>query len=249
MAKQRHLKNAPITEAMIDIRVKLPKGFQAREFSGLRERLSEGYPKVNERHVLRGHHEIKDGHPIAHPIEDLGVQGYFFKNSDETNIVQFRIDGFTFNRLKPYTKWEDILKKAQELWPLYYEITTPEAITRLAVRYINHLRIPIPFDDFSEYLTAPPNIPEELPQAVISFLNRVTIYDSTNDIAANITQSLENIPQSNNFIILILDIDVFKQKDFLLDNQKIWDTFEMLHEMKNSIFFNSLTEKAVRLFE
>jgi uncharacterized protein (TIGR04255 family) len=249
MAKQRYLKNAPITEAMIDIRVKLPKEFQIEEFTTLKESLSDRYPKVKEQHVLRGHNEIKDGQPILHSIEDLGIRGYFFRTHDEKDVVQFRIDGFTFNRLQPYTKWEDMLKKAQELWPLYSEIATPEAITRLAVRYINHLRIPLPFDDFSDYLNAPPNIPEELPQAVINFLNRVTIYDSTHDIAANITQSLENITQPNNFIIVILDIDVFKQGDFPTDNQEIWKLFEKLREMKNLIFFNSITENAVRLFE
>ncbi len=248
MAQQRHLNNAPITEALIDIRTKLPDSFQTKEFIPLKEKLSNNYPIVEEQSLLRGHHEIKNGKPIDLQIENLGIQGFLLKTNDKKQVVQFRIDGFTFNRLRPYSDWVDIRKEAQELWPLYMKFAKPEAVTRLAVRYINQLNIPLPIHDFSEYLISAPNIPEELPQAVMSFLNRVTIYDSTQEITANITHSFESVPQPNS-VTIILDIDVFKQGDFPIDNKEIWYIFEKLRDMKNRIFFSSITEKAARLFE
>ncbi len=248
MVQQRHLNNAPITEALIDIRAKLPDSFQIEEFIPLKKKLSRNYPTLNKQLLFKGHHEIKNGKYIDPHIEDLGIQGFLFKTNDKKQVVQFRNDGFTFNRLKPYSEWVDIRKEAQELWPLYMKIAKPEALTRLAVRYINKINIPLPFNDFSEYLISAPNIPEKLPQAVVGFLNRVTIYDSTQDITANITHSFENVHQSNS-ITIILDIDVYKQGDFPIDNKEMWYIFEKLRDMKNRIFFSSITEKAARLFE
>lgn len=248
MAQQRHLENAPITEALLDIRAKLPKEFHTKEFLPLMEKLSKQYPISKEQRAWEGQHKIDKGQYVESSVKDLGIQGYFLKTSDEKNIVQLRIDGFTLNRLKPYKNWEKILSDAQNLWPLYMKITKPEAVTRLAVRYINKLNIPLPINDFSEYLISAPNIPEKLPQEVVGFLNRVTIYDSTKDITANITHSFESVPQRN-YITIILDIDVYKQGDFPSDNEEMWYIFEKLRDMKNRIFFNSITEDTARLFE
>ena len=75
--------------------------------------------------------------------------------------MQFRINGFTFNRLKPYTSWGDILPQVKDLWSLYIDIASPESITRIAVRYINNIEIPKPDNIvFSDYLKVPPKIPD-----------------------------------------------------------------------------------------
>ena len=248
MAKERHLKNAPITEALIDFRVQLPKDFQVQKFSELKERLRQRYPKVEEQRLFQVHHEIKSGQTVLHPTKDMGIQGYFFKTEDERNIAQFRIDGFTLNRLKPYTNWRNLATEARSLWDIYTDTASPETITRLAVRYINQLKFPLPFDDFSDYLVAPPNLPPDLPQEVAGFLSRVNVYDSESNIAANITQALEGIT-SPDFVIIILDIDVSTQRDLPINDEETWGVLEKLHEMKNRIFSSSLTEKAVRLFE
>ncbi len=55
---------------------------------------------------------------IALGIVALVYQG-FSKTPDRLNVAQFRRDGFTFNRLRPYTKWEEIRPEALRLWQLY----------------------------------------------------------------------------------------------------------------------------------
>ena len=78
------------------------------------------------------------------------------------------MDGFTFSRLKPYETWENLRDEAYRLWQKYREITSPEII-RVALRYINKLEFPLPIKNFSDYLTAAPIVPAELPQGVSSF--------------------------------------------------------------------------------
>ena len=240
MAKQKHLTKAPIVEAIIDFRVKLPNTFQAEELSSLKKELPN-YPKIEGRRRYKGIFK-----PRPEVTEDV-FQGYFFKTEDEKNIAQFRIDGFTFNRLKPYTNWEDIFTEAKRLWSIYISKTSPDSITRLALRYINHINIPEPINNFSDYFEAPPNIPDRIPKSISSFLTKMVIHYPEQNIEVNFIQAFEK--NIKNMDTIILDIDVYKQKEYSINDETIWSIFEKFHEIKNDIFFNNITEKTVRLFE
>lgn len=160
MQEYLHLKNAPITEAIIDFRVKLHPDFQVKEFFSLKKELHEKYPTVRERKMIEGTLEIRDGKPIQTLPVDKGLYGYFFESNDGKNVAQFRKDGFTFSRLKPYTRWEEVIQEARTLWNKYVKISSPEYVTRIATRYINHLNIPLPIAGLSDYLASPPKIPD-----------------------------------------------------------------------------------------
>ncbi len=251
MAKPRHLKNAPIVEAIIDLRVKLPSTFDITRFSSLRERLRDDYPKMEQTQQIQFEFQVR-GKQFQQTLKDKGLEGYFFKSDDSKNVAQFKRDGFTFSRLQPYTEWDTVLAEAKRLWKSYVTKASPELVTRIAVRYINRMNIPLPVDDFAEYLTAPPTVPNTLPQAVSLFMTRVTICDEERGIFANITQALQKGAKPD-FITIILDIDVYKPQDKSMtggfEESKIWPTFEQLRELKNRIFFDSITEKTARLFE
>ena len=248
MAKQRHLKNAPISEAIIDLRTKLPSKFNAKELKSLKKEFRDRFPKIQERRFIKGEFKIKAGKYPPTIKKDEGLHGYFFRPEDEKKVVQFRIDGFTFSLLKPYTEWETFRDEAKELWKLYKDIAHPESLKRIAVRYINHMEIPLPITNFSEYLTAPPKVPEKLPGNISGFLSKVVIYDPTLHISSNIVQAFEKSTKPN-YINIILDLDVYKLMEFDVNNGEIWSIFEKLHDIKNQIFFNSITEKTARLFE
>lgn len=248
MAKQRHLINAPIVEALIDIRAKLPKSFEVEKFKSLKDRLHETYPKVEERRLFSGGFEIQKG-KTSQFSKDMGLHGFFFKTEDELYVAQFRVDGFTFSRLKPYTSWEEVLPIARRMWSLYVEIGSPEFITRIAVRYINQLKIPFQFEQFSEILEAPPTLPEGVPDKVSSFLTRQVVHDPVTGIAVNFIQALEGRTPDEQNIVVLLDIDAYKLQDFEPNDERVFQEFETLRTMKNRFFFNSITERIVRLFE
>ncbi len=248
MAEQRHLINAPISEAIIDFRTKLPAKFDAKELKSLKREFFDRFPKIQERRFIKSEIRVKSGKHPPTIEKDEGIHGYFFRPEDEKKVIQFRIDGFTFSFLKPYTEWETFRNEAKELWKLYIDISHPESLTRIAVRYINHIEIPLPITDFSEYLTAPPNVPERLPGNISGFLSKVVIHDPTLQISSNIVQAFEKSTKPN-YVNIILDIDVYKLMEFDVDNGEIWSIFEKIHDIKNQIFFNSITEKTARLFE
>jgi uncharacterized protein (TIGR04255 family) len=249
MAIQRHLNNAPIVEAVIDIRVNLKSAFKEDEISSLKNVLGEQYPTSETIKIFEGGFGLVKGEPWVDTLKDKGIDGFRFKSKDEKNIVQFKNDGFTFNRLKPYTSWNNVIVDAKSLWGIYFSNFSVERVTRIAVRYINQLDIPLPIKDFKDFLTRPPDVPDDVPDAISSFLCRIVLHDVERSISANVAQALEKSIKPD-FANIILDIDVYKNVDMQSDNyEQIWVILEQLHKLKNKIFFNSITESTARLFE
>ena len=248
MVSPRHLNNAPIVEAVVDIRVKLPTDVGLEKLALISETISGHYPRRRERRRYEGTIEFKIGESPKQSAIDKGPDGYIYTSNDERQVVQIRLNGFTFSRLKPYQTWENLRDEAQKLWKLYVKFASPEIVTRIAVRYINRLNIPLSIKDFGDYLAAPPIVPPDLPQGVSSFLTRTVIIEPALKASAAITQALE--PRaSKDFLTILLDIDVFRQVQFDIESNETWELLEGFRHFKNKIFFDSVTEGTLRLCE
>ena len=117
MPEPRHLNNAPITEALIDFRIAPPVKVPPAQMAETRERIRDRYPTMQERKEFQGEIKVEGGRLVAN-TKSLGLLGYFLKTEDELTVVQFRNDGFTLNRLKPYTSWGELFPEALRLWDL-----------------------------------------------------------------------------------------------------------------------------------
>ncbi len=242
------LKNAPITEALIDIRVKLSSSVDAEKLDSIYELIKEQYPVKQKQKVSEFKFETKA--EVIVKSSEAKMHGYRYITSDKKQIVQTRLDGFTFSRLHPYITWEQLHDEAYRLWKIYVDITSPELISRVAVRYINNLNIPMPIGDFGEYLTAPPVVPEKLPQGISSFFSRIVLPKPSINSFAIITQALETIIDTSKSLPLILDIDAIHHNPDGLSEEEAWNKLEELRYFKNEIFFNSMPiNKIKELYE
>jgi len=247
-ARPRHLKRAPITEALIDFRVQLGEGFSVEKFEDLARKVAQEYPTSDKIRTVFAKFDV--GGAIAKPDIKHGELGVLVKNPDKKTQAQFRIDGFTLNRLEPYTRWEEIYPETIRLWHLYTEAANPLAVVRLATRYINKLNLPLPVADLRDYLIAPPRVPEGLPQVLKAYLTRLIIHDPLVGHSAIVTQSSEPNPMDPEHVTVLLDIDAFKEVSLKPAEQgEIDRVLGLLHDFKNDIFFNSITQTASELFE
>ena len=249
MSEFPHLNKAPITEALVDLRVKLPEGTDLEKLASIHQSISSDYPKKQERMRMEGEIDIKSGKFISRMTS---VDGYIYRSGDEKQVVQTRLDGFTFSRLKPYQNWETLRQEALRLWEIYSEIAEPEAITRVALRYINLMEIPLPINDFSQYLTSPPIIPDKLPQEINNFLIRYAFHHPLFAADAIVTQSLKTTTggETPTHLPVIIDIDVFTVPSSAnRSTEKIWSIINGLRKFKNLVFFNSITPESVELFK
>jgi len=242
------LTKAPIKEALIDIRVKLSSDFDVKKIDSIYEKIKETYPGKEEQTVSQIQLERQPGKESFKSFTK--INGYRYLSTNKDKIFQARLDGFTFNRLPPYTIWEELRNEAKRLWLLYKDATSPEVITRVALRYINNLNIPMSMD-FGDYLMAPPALPEGLPQGLDGFLIRLNVHIPELEANAIITQALEPMPVKSDKIPVILDIDVFKEKTEApgIEEGEAWSLLERMRHFKNEVFFKFITEKLKEIYK
>ena len=239
-----HLENAPIVEAVIDFRVVSQEQVSAETFADLGSSVGEQYAKAGSIQSIEARFGVLHGKPLgaSQILTDIG-----FRYQTATEIAQFRVDGFTFSKTVPYTTWEEVSDEAFRLWKVYVDAAKPRQVSRVAVRYINQMQLPA-VKDLGEYLTAPIQLPEPIPQMIREFLTRVCVHDDKRNASAVIVQALEPRVDDPNTISLLLDIDAFREIRESPDDPELPSVFAQLRQLKNEIFFASITEKIVEKY-
>lgn len=250
MARQRHLDRAPIREAIIDIQ--FAPAADMKFIAELGNSIGDGYRKPSDiwqASIGVNFEQVGAGGTTAR----RALVGKRFDGFDGKHVLQCRVNGFTFSRLPPYEDWTQIRTRAKACWDCLSQGLGASAISRLAVRYINALPLPLPIGDFRDYLEAPPQIPARLPQEISGFVHQVLMADREAKASAIVTQALEN-PSSGgsgpNAVTILFDIDTFRGVDIpAADGAAVWQILDDLRNLKNRIFFEHLTERTVELFE
>ncbi len=240
-----HLGRAPIREALFDVRVRLPESVSAAQLEAAHAMVASGYPEKRTRRWLKSRVPIQRDGRVVELSAEYGVSGYAFFSADEKQVAQFRLDGFTFSRLTPYQSWETFVSEARRVWDIFHAELQPEAIIRVALRYINELVVPVSDRGWKEYLKVPPQFPVAAVERPISeFLTRYAVDDmgthSTWLVTLSMSAAAENSKRK-----LLLDIDVFREASF--NDAQIWETADLLRQAKNTIFFGTLSDAALEL--
>jgi uncharacterized protein (TIGR04255 family) len=238
------LNNAPIVEAVIDIRVFREPVVSPDTFAGLNPSIGEKYSAVQPIHSFEARFGIESG-KISDSAQRRSDFGWRYQAG--TEVAQFRVDGFTFSKLEPYTTWEDVFGEAFRLWEVYLRLAKPAQLSRIAVRYINRMRVS-GSRSISEFLEAPPTLPEPIPPVMKDFLTRVHVADEARNSAAVIVQALE--PQFDpNVMSLLLDIDAYHELSVDPTDPELPALFQQLRELKNEIFYASITERSAEMYQ
>jgi uncharacterized protein (TIGR04255 family) len=246
MSEPKHLKNAPIVEAIIEFVVSPPAGFELEKILELKQKLGSSYPVVND--IQENTIQFQVGQPVDAQSSKRVHVGYRFNSEDGLHVAQLRPNQFLFSRLKPYDTWEQFSAEALKIWRLYASIVSPIlSVNRVAVRFINQLNLPLPAN-FEDYLTVPPRIPAGLPQQASGFFSQIVIEDAQNKISTALIQVTQPLTDPA-FLTVIIDINSFRQGDFGVDEGKIWSILQTLRDTKNRVFFSAITEKTSKIYE
>ena len=241
MTERLKLSNPPITEAVIDIKVRLDENFNPENFSQVYEDIRNEYPNKMPRSQLTVGVDMP-----THNISKWGnFVGYWFQSEDKEKIVQFRNDGFSFNKLQPYSSWEEISEEARELWKRYKKITPNLHIWRVGVRYINHIATSRGSGllELEKYLSEPPSAPRGIQGELSGFLSRISVKTEEQNIFCTVTTTF-----NLDLDAIILDIDAYKERETGFEDESVQEVLETLREVKNNIFENSLTSSALQSY-
>lgn len=238
--------NAPITEALVDIRVAHQQSTSLetlRKFGGA---IRGRYPSEATRDVLQGQFTFGASGPQTQSTRK--TVGYIFHSADRKQAVQARLDGFTFSRFAPYKDWRHLIDETKSLWDIFASLLSPASVTRVAVRYVNQINLPLQgVLTFEDYFRTFPKMDLDEAIALEQFLLRLVMPQVDLNAQLILTEAL--LPPQNATLGVILDIDLFRE-NLSLDARsgQIWEILDLFRERKNKYFEASITDKARELF-
>lgn len=240
----------PVREAIIDIQIDALPEEVLPKLKECGTEFESSYPKTKTQYLGKISMKFSDADMTSEQNKQL--LGYIFQSSDENRCVQLRLDGFTFNLLKPdpmaaWPGWNVLRDEARRAWDKYVTATRTTEIRRFAVRYINQIVIPEGKIKHSDYFTEAPRIPEGLPQDLKHFFSRIEVHNPDPEAFIIITQAPAPNPYHSQ-PTFTLDIDVIRERRMPLDSFDLWRALDHFRELKNTVFEASLHPKAKKLF-
>lgn len=248
---QRRYKNAPITEAVIEIRVQ-PDGPKApSDLQQLGEELKRQFPKQAPMQLVRLGVTVPPGAPAGAPFKEVSSQhvGLRLSSADDRRVLQIRGNGLAYSHLAPYTDWPTFRGEARPLWDRYRKLCPTAKLTRCALRYINRVDIPGVKIEVPDYFRLYPEVPDDLPQHdVVSMTLNVQIPQQDLDCMATINQGLVDPPRPD-VISVLLDIDIFRLGIEKWEDTQVWEFLEKLRVRKNELFEGCITDRTRELID
>lgn len=244
------LVHPPIVEAILDIDCAMPPGQKISELEKpVFQQLQDRYPKL--RGLLLQSHQIEP-QPDRPPKLSVSqaVQALQFLHADERQLVQFRAQGFSFNRLAPYTRLDDYLPEIQRTWKIFLATAKPAQIRQVRLRYINRIFLPTGGRaiDLNEFLALGPQLPDETGMNLTSFLHQHTAVETATGNQVNIL--LVSEPHETDRAPIILDITASHSGLAEAENWAwLLETIKSLRDLKNTVFRKTLTERCLNLFQ
>ena len=250
MTEERKLDNPPIIEAVLDIDC----DFQAElDFKKIevraRKELAKSYPKLRRQFFHEQQFEAKVNETPKFSVKG-GLQGLQFLRQDEKQLIQFRRQGFSFNRLAPYSSLDAYLPQIKKCWTLYAKLASPVQINSIRLRYINRILLPLVNGNvnFDEYLLNGPRVADPERLALVGFLNQYAAIDKKSGHQINSVITLQPVDKNDKLPIIldngVVAVEAAQVDDWPWIRSKILE----LREVKNHIFWNTLKEKCLNQF-
>lgn len=232
---------------MIDLRVNYGRAISLAELKTFGTLVKRDYPLESNRDLIQG--QLNFGATEPQVQSSKATIGYIFQTADRKQAVQARLDGFTVSRLPPYQSWEKLRDETKRLWVVFKQALQPAFITRVAVRYVNQINLPLQGGNlkFEDYLQTFPKMEVEEDVFLEEFFLRLVM--PQNDLHAKLILTEALLPPQNDRLGVILDIDLFRENVSIdADSMETWDVLEEFRHRKNRFFESSITDQTRKLF-
>jgi len=248
MQEGRHYANAPIVDAVIDMRVQFsaePPSVEALE--KFAKNYSDRFQTLTHIQTVRIDVGVGADGEVSETQKPTNVKGVRLEGTER--ILILKPTGFTYGHRPPYSRWELFKREAQALWNDYCNIFQPESVSRHAVRYINRIVVPEAQVEADKYFSLHPNIPIGIPEAVVGMLMQLRFeFSDAPGVGCIVNLGLTDAAQDEGLAFL-LDIDVFGTINVAPRRSDLWERLEFLRGVKNRMFEASITDKARELFK
>lgn len=231
----------PIAEGLIEIRFQpdLPDKALRRLMDSGKKR----YSRVEEQVEIEFNFDLEAGKNAT----KQQFSGARCLSDDGADITIFSKGSLTVTRLAPYMGWPALKERAERELEEVRSVAPDRRFTRLGVRYVNRIDVPIENGQFSPepYLTVFPMRPPILAggpaQAFAVSIGGCKVGDYFVNVNTGIAP-----PQLIGHAALLVDIDTYIEAD--MDARSLAEKLEGVRVTKNAVFEGLITDKARGLF-
>lgn len=246
--KTKQYKSAPITEAVIELRLQPSTPVDKAALRELAESLKADFPKQAPMQFLSMGIARQPDQTFQQSVSQ-SIIGVRLAKADDSRVLQIRQEGYAYSHMAPYTDWDTFRTEALPLWKRYRELYPEARLSRCALRYINRIDIPEAQIEIYDYFSLYPKIPEALPQQdVIGMTLNLQMPQKDLECVANVQQAISE-PVKPGQISFILDIDIFRLQIESWNDEEAWGFLEKLRERKNEIFEACITDRTRGLID
>ncbi len=234
-----HLEHAPIIEAIIEIKCPPEVPWKEDTIPDEAAKRLQGYQFWDSRSEYSQSVNFKDNVPVPETMDKVGWKGVRYRSDDEKYVVAFNRDGFVFSRVGSYETWEQFSAEALRVWKVYESIAKPSDVHRIGLRFINRIPLPGTPVDLDDFIYPGPQPPRDLGFPIASFLHKDTFTVPGHPYLINIVRTESPAPSRGIEVdyAIILDIDVYFQEVFEIDDSKIQGHLENMRILKNEVFW------------
>lgn len=244
------LTHPPIVEAVVDFDCDLPPGLELKALEkSAREKFEDHYPSMQPR--LMQEMRLQTGADgTFNSSMKHGIDAFLFRQSDHKQLVQVRRTGFSFNRLAPYAGLDAYLDEIQRVWRLYCEIAQPIRVRSLRLRYINRIEAPLVGGqvDLDKYLKLQNMIVDDQHMTLTGFLSQYSAIDRETGHQVAVVLTAQNL-EGDKLPIIFDNAATANVELDPADWQGLLQTLTALRSLKNRVFFGTVKQPCLDLFQ
>jgi uncharacterized protein (TIGR04255 family) len=238
----RKYARAPITEAIIELRVEASPGVTAGSCKSVFESVRDRFPEMKEMLMMQGF--IMGGQQVGAQASQ-SLAGYLFHSNELRQTVTASPDRFSFSQLSPYDSWDVFCPAAQHLWDVYNSRLKPVKIVRVATRFVNRIEIPLPLENITDYFRTAPIVSTDMSQECSGLFMQLQLPQK--DIGCVVALNEAQLPAGDDTVPFILDIDIFDEAQEYSTDAVVWNRLNEFRWRKNEVFEACITDRVRKL--
>jgi len=164
MRERRIYASPPLVEALCELRFEPGRAWDLTVPGLLYAEVRESFPVREQEDQMELQFRLD-----SPQVQKQTTRRMRFFNESKTALIQVSKDALVVNHLRPYPGWDEFRAMILMALEKYKVVAEPKSVSACALRYIN--RIPVPNDGaiLEHYLEAVPNVPKNLPEALIGW--------------------------------------------------------------------------------
>jgi uncharacterized protein (TIGR04255 family) len=250
MAALRPLSRPPIREAIVEVKC---EPVELRRVDELRDLLAHAFPTAQPFRLASLALQLPEERRGAEPDAAGGrATGWRCESADGAEVALIRQDGLSLGRLAGYPGWDAFTDRFLSIWSTFVDTARPVEVRRVAVRYVNDLRLPIGDQfHFERFLTSAPRPPAGFAPELGDFLTQMTLPGGAEGLRVAVTQATDAASRTATELPVTLDIDASWDRPMPVDErlpERLSEALGTLRDLKNRVFFGLVTEELVSAY-